>query len=58
MKDLKTFELVQLVDLLTKETTRYFKLLKFAKGKKEFLECKMMIEDIQVEISRRKKKES
>lgn len=49
-------ELIQLLDLLSSETERYYKLLKFAKGKKEYLECQLTIEEIQTEIFRRKKK--
>jgi len=55
MQNLRTLEITQLVDLLHHETTRYYKMAKDRISKKEEMECKMMIQEIQKEINQRKK---
>jgi len=55
MQSLQTFGTSQLVDLLNKETTRYYKMIKDGENGREKSECKSMINNIQKEIDQRKK---
>ena len=55
MESLQTLGIAQLVDLLNKETTRYYKMIKERESSKEQLQCKLMISNIQKEIDLRKK---
>ena len=55
MESLQTLGIAQLVDLLNKETTRYYKMIKEGERFKEQLECKLMISNILKEIDQRKK---
>ena len=55
MESLQTLGRVQLVDLLNKETTRYYKMIKEGERFKEQLECKLIISNILKEIDQRKK---
>lgn len=50
--------MAELVDLLTAETTRYYKMNKNGGAKKEHDELKTIIEEIQSEIDRRKKEKN
>jgi len=58
MGDLRTLDFSELIDLLTKETARYYKMIKEKANKRDHMQCKMIIEEIQKEIDTRKKKVS
>ena len=55
MQNLQTLDTSQLIDLLNKETTRYYKIIKDGSGNKERIECQWMINNIQKELNQRKK---
>jgi hypothetical protein len=56
MQDLKSLRMDELVDLLNKETTRYYTLFGDKKYTREIIKCKLIIHEIQKEIDSRKKK--
>lgn len=58
MQDLKKLEKIELVDLLAKETARYYKMSKTGGEHKEYNECKRAINEIQSEISNRTKQKN
>jgi hypothetical protein len=55
MEDFKKMEKLELIDLLAKETTRFYRLSRNVGDTKESNQCKATIEEIQSEIERRKK---
>ena len=55
MENLQILGISQLVDLLNKETTRYYKMVKDRTSSKEQWECKLIINNIQKELDQRKK---
>ena len=55
MENLQTLGTSQLIDLLNKESTRYYKMVKDNESNKEKLDCKLVINNIQKEIDLRKK---
>ena len=55
MEDFKKLEKSQLVDLLTRETDRYYKLSKNGGSKRDYEDCKKIIKEIQAELEVRKK---
>jgi len=58
MQDLKKLEKIELVDLLAKETARYYKMSKTGGEHNEYNECKRAINEIQSEISNRTKQKN
>ena len=58
MEDLRTLKVDALADLLNKETTKYYTLVKDRKNGSEIVQCRLMIQKIQNEIDSRKKKTS
>jgi len=58
MRDLRTLDFSELVDLLANETARYYKMMKEKVNKRDHVQCKMIIEELQKEIEGRKKKVS
>lgn len=54
MLDLKAMEKSELVDLLAKETVRYYKMSKMGAEKEKYDDCKATIKEIHLEIERRK----
>jgi hypothetical protein len=57
MQNLQTLNFSELADLLNKETSFYYTLIRDRKNNSELIRCKMMIKEIQKEINTRKKKE-
>jgi len=57
MQNLQTLNFSELADLLNKETSFYYTLIRDRKNNNELIRCKMMIKEIQKEINTRKKKE-
>ena len=55
MQNLQTLDTSQLIDLLNKETTRYYKIIKDGSGNKERIETQWMINNIQKDLNQRKK---
>jgi len=57
MQNLQTLNFSELADLLNKETSFYYTLIRDRKNNNELIRCKIMIKEIQKEINTRKKKE-
>lgn len=55
MKDIQNLELTVLVDLLSQQTARYYKILSDGGTEEEFRSCKKTIQQLQSEIASRKK---
>jgi hypothetical protein len=55
MQNLQTLTLSELADLLNKETSFYYTLIRDRKNNDELYRCKMIIKEIQREINTRKK---